>query len=330
MIEALVDAIGKPAEGSGLRIDPDIEPDRLVAPHGRDRGGDGDSGDDSDGDGDNDRSNVLIGSLGWLQRAAARALSLARSGAGFACVRHDPANGRIGLLLRRCPALEVMLEQSGERLHFSAWLHGCSPPERAMAPPVGPRHLSEAGGGGEARGSELERCRLPLRAGWEAPLLWQLGKIYCCCRHGEADGGQGALYPAADNDLDAWAKVEWDETDLEEVAARAVEAATLLDQQLRRSGSGACAARLRLELCFGPRAVCEASPEEPRVPLGAARRLACSADAVEVGAASATGRNALERASSGASNVALTVGSSKVRAGLVTVLITDFKYGETK
>ena len=166
MIEALVDAIGKPAEGSGLRIDPDIEPDRLVAPHGRDRGGDGDSGDDSDGDGDNDRSNVLIGSLGWLQRAATRALSLARSGAGFACVRHDPANGRIGLLLRRCPALEVMLEQSGERLHFSAWLHGCSPPERAMAPPVGPRHLSEAGGGGEARGSELERCRLPLRAGW--------------------------------------------------------------------------------------------------------------------------------------------------------------------
>ena len=159
MIAALVDEIGQPAEGSGLRIQPDIEPERLVAPHG------GDDGSSSDDD-DDYRSTVWIGSSGWLQRAATRAVSLAQSGAGAACVRHDPANGRIGLLLRRCPPLEVLLEQSGERLYFSAWLQGCSPPERAMAPPAGPRHLSELGSGSEARGGELECRRLSLRAGW--------------------------------------------------------------------------------------------------------------------------------------------------------------------
>ena len=159
VIAGLVDEIGLSAEGSGLRIEPDIELGRL-APQGVD---DGSSSDDDD---DDDRSTVWIGSSGWLQHAATRAVSVAQSAAGAACVRHDPANGRIGLLLRRCPPLEVLLEPSGERLHFSAWLRGCSPPERAMAPPAGPRHLSEAGGRGMARGGELECPRPSLRAGW--------------------------------------------------------------------------------------------------------------------------------------------------------------------
>ena len=158
MIAALVDEIGQSAVGSGLRIEPDIEPDRLVAPRSEDDG----SSDDGD---DDDRSTVWIGSSGWLQRAATRAVSLAQSGGGAACVRHDPANGRIGLLLRRCPPLEVLLERCGDRLDFSAWLQGCSPPERTMVPPAGPRHLSEVGGS-EARGGELECRRLSLRAGW--------------------------------------------------------------------------------------------------------------------------------------------------------------------
>ena len=41
-------------------------------------------------------------------------------------------------------------------------------------------------------------------------MLWQLCKIYCC-RHSEAgggDGGQGGVYPAVDDDPDAWAKVK--------------------------------------------------------------------------------------------------------------------------
>ena len=122
--------------------------------------------------------------------------------------------------------------------------------------------------------------------------------------------------------------MEWDETDLEAVAAHAVEAATLLGRQQRRSGNSACATRLRLELCFGPRAACEASPEEPRVPLGAARRLACSVDAAEAGPASAMGQCSLECASSDASNVDLAVGSLGVRAGLVAVLITDAQCSE--
>ena len=117
--------------------------------------------------------------------------------------------------------------------------------------------------------------------------------------------------------------MEWDGSDLEAVAAHAVEAATLLGWQLRRSGSGACAARLRLELCFGPRAACDVSPEEPRVPLGAARRLACSADVAEVGAASAMEQCSLGRASLDASSADLAVGSLGVRAGLVAVIITD-------
>ena len=162
VIAGLVDEIGLSAEGSGLRIEPDIELGRL-APQG------GDDGSSSDDDDDDDRSTVWIGSSGWLQRAATRAVSVAQSAAGAACVRHDPANGRIGLLLRRCPPLEVLLEPSGERFHFSAWLRGCSPPERAMAPPAGPRHLSEAGGGGMARGGELECPRPSLRAGWGLP-----------------------------------------------------------------------------------------------------------------------------------------------------------------
>ena len=117
--------------------------------------------------------------------------------------------------------------------------------------------------------------------------------------------------------------MEWDGSDLEAVAAHAVEAATLLGWQLRRSGSGACAARLRLELCFGPRAACDVSPEEPRVPLRAARRLACSADVAEVGAASAMGQCSLGRASLDASSADLAIGSLGVRAGLVAVIITD-------
>ena len=160
VIAALVDEIGQSAVGSGLRIEPDIELDRPVAPRS---GDDGSSSDDGD---DDNRSTVWIGSSGWLQRAATRAVSIAQSGGSAACVRHDPANGRIGLLLRRCPPLEVLLERCGDRLDFRAWLQGCSPPERAMAPPAGPRHLGEAGGGGEARGGELECRRLPLRAGW--------------------------------------------------------------------------------------------------------------------------------------------------------------------
>ena len=62
VIAGLVDEIGLSAEGSGLRIEPDIELGRL-APQG---GDDGSSSDDDDSD---DRSTVWIGSSGWLQRA---------------------------------------------------------------------------------------------------------------------------------------------------------------------------------------------------------------------------------------------------------------------
>ena len=118
--------------------------------------------------------------------------------------------------------------------------------------------------------------------------------------------------------------MEWDGADLEAVAARAVEAASILGGQLRRSGSGACGARLRLELCFGPRVACERAHEEPRVPLGAGRRLACSTDAAEAGTTRAVGRCSLGCAStSDASGGDQAVGSLGAHAGLVAVIITD-------
>ena len=213
------------ANGTGIRI----EPEECTIT--RDRTATRDDDDDSDSDSEEEGEfTVWIGSTGWLDRCVSFALRCAQS--GDVCVRHDTGNGRIGMLLRRCPSLEVLLEQSVGGMTFSAWLKGTPPPQEHLAPMPTRLHL------GDAKGSELEAPSRPERTGWELPLLWQLNKIYCCPY---SDGECSELqlpnrpavrcYPLDDDDFDAWAKVEWDETDADDVAATGKPIVTQIQRQ---------------------------------------------------------------------------------------------------
>ena len=199
--------------GTGLRVEPDRTDEAKFAFYDA---GTACSESDSDSEEEGELT-VWIGSSGWLERCVS--LALRSSESGDVCVRHDPANGRIGMLLRRCPSIEVLLEQGASGMNFSAWLLGTPSPEVHSAPMKARLHL------GDANGSELEMPTRPERTGWELPLLWQLNKIYCCpysdgeCTELQLPHGPAIrCYPLDDDDFDSWTKVEWDEADADAVA----------------------------------------------------------------------------------------------------------------
>lgn len=132
-------AAGYPAiEGTALRVEPDSRPLRRTA---AESSSDSHATEENE-DNDDDHDTVWIDTDGdWLRQASSRAVAVAAA-SGAACVWHDVANGRIGLMLRRCPPLEVLVEQVGEEQRFSAWLQGQQPPDLTASPTMNPpRHL---------------------------------------------------------------------------------------------------------------------------------------------------------------------------------------------
>lgn len=179
---------------------------------------------------------VQLASADWLQQALRCVAACDRSAA--VCVQHDPANGRIGLLLRRCPPLWARVELDGAAVHdhTAADTPLDAMPLAPVAPPTAPPAAAQ-----EAA----------------ARLLWGLRKVYCA---GDLAGG-GARFGAFSRDADDWRKVEWR---LHDDAALVGSVAQRAACALAPMCGDASAIHLALALCFGRRA----AEEEAAAPRG--------------------------------------------------------------
>lgn len=161
------------------------------------------------------------------------------------CVRTSAANGRIGLMLHRLPPLLITVRcMPDTNVHIErAILAGSSAPvlpstmistddEDVCARP---RDL------GVASDSPLVRRPFVVDA-WVEPLLWSLGKVYCC--HGPSE-----RYEALVDDQEDWSKVAWTPDDGALILRVAADAAKALAMRESRP----CAVQVALECVFGSR-----------------------------------------------------------------------------
>ena len=101
----------------------------------------------------------------------------------------------------------------------------------------------EADGGEEAAAAPNAMvCRAAPINRWAAPLLWSLGKVYCC--HGD-----GGVYSACEEDQNRWAKVRWGGHDGERILSVAADAARAL--MANEKSDCSCTVRVAVELVFG-------------------------------------------------------------------------------
>ena len=102
----------------------------------------------------------------------------------------------------------------------------------------------EADGGEEtAAAPNAMVCRAAPINRWAAPLLWSLGKGYCC----HSDGG--GVYSACEEDQNRWAKVRWGGHDGERILSVAADAARAL--MANEKSDCSCTVRVAVELVFG-------------------------------------------------------------------------------
>ena len=199
---------------------------------------------------------VIIGQGFWQEDVQSKVVALASAEPSRAIrIRHSKGNGRIGLMLRRLPPLLVTFKCGGggggqlavECAHLAGHAAPPPPPE-LLRDDDDDDEDEEADGGGEtaAAPNAMVRRAAPINR-WAAPLLWSLGKVYCC--HSD----RGGVYSACEEDQNRWAKVRWGGHDGERILSVAADAARAL--MANEKSDCSCTVRVALELVFG-------SPEE--------------------------------------------------------------------
>lgn len=162
------------ATGDVLLVEPD---GHAEAPRGGAADGLEDEGDDEDGDDDDGDCGRIELRGDWGRRALSIVdhVMRRRSQPRDVCIRSDHSNGRIGLMLRRCPPVVAYVESSATHPPslLAAQLRGSVPPPPQPEPSIAAtfQHL-ESETGPHSTGDELlVRTRAGV-ADWGLALLW--------------------------------------------------------------------------------------------------------------------------------------------------------------
>lgn len=236
-------AIGVPCAHSALHTDQQLfeqfeECTAVVIGYDDDTG---ESAYDEEGD---EYSVVPTDGSDWWREATVRIGRLAAAAPSRPiCLRGSAANGRIGLLLRRLPALSVTLRtgatESAVVCSARLWGQELSPvpdTEDWDASSTTEQHLGCASGNEVLRPTAHSSAR-----DWVPALAYALAKVYCCRRETVA-----GVYAAAVDDQDEWTKVRWRETSDGAAILRVA-----LDAAAGLARGDACTVRIGLELIFG-------------------------------------------------------------------------------